>query len=412
MTHPVADLLVGDRGPGPQHPRLLDRPAEVGHVAPEDVGVDQVVEDIHLVVGEALDQPEVQEGDPAARLEQVVARVGVTVEGVQPIERAEDEAEDGLPRQVLLLLAPGLQLLPAGTGGELSGQDPAGGELVDHLGDPDEGMVAVVLDEELLVGGLGPVVQFLDQALLELGDQRVGVEAGEHEPGGTEQDIHVVQVGLDRLVHPRVLDLDRHGPVVVGDGLVDLADRGRRQRNGVPFGEQLLGALAELGHQDPGGQLGAHGRGVLAQVGQGGAHGRGQSLVEVAGHLTELHHRPLEVPELGRHLLGRTKGEGLVQHLLSFGRREHRAGPVGGIGPAGAGPELGESGGPGRSSRRAEVHGPDLGRSAPDEGHARYGGGGDPGQDQRGAELHLTTLRSGTPSTPILRRLPSAADGR
>ena len=58
----------------------------------------------------ALDQPEVEERDVPAGPEQVVARVRVAVERVQPVEAAEHEAEDRLGREVALVLRPALDL--------------------------------------------------------------------------------------------------------------------------------------------------------------------------------------------------------------------------------------------------------------------------------------------------------------
>jgi hypothetical protein len=53
-----------------------------------------------LVLAEVLDQAEVQEGDPAAAVEQVVPRVRVAVEGVRLVQAAEHEPVDGLGGQV------------------------------------------------------------------------------------------------------------------------------------------------------------------------------------------------------------------------------------------------------------------------------------------------------------------------
>ena len=78
-------------------------------------------------------------------------------------------------------------------------------------------------------------------------------------------------------------------------------------RHRVPLGEQLVGRRAQLGLDHPGRQLGRHRRRVLLQLGERVAHGLGQALVEVAGHLAELHQRALHVPERLGHLLGRAQ---------------------------------------------------------------------------------------------------------
>jgi len=61
-----------------------------------------------------LDEPEVEEGDPAAALEQVVARVRVAVEGADLIQAAEDEPVDRLRGQVTFVLRPAGEFGEAG----------------------------------------------------------------------------------------------------------------------------------------------------------------------------------------------------------------------------------------------------------------------------------------------------------
>jgi len=67
-------------------------------------------ERFELDVGEVLDQPVVEERDPAAAVEQVVAGVRVAVERVRVIQAAEHEPVDRLRGQVAFLLRPGGQL--------------------------------------------------------------------------------------------------------------------------------------------------------------------------------------------------------------------------------------------------------------------------------------------------------------
>ncbi len=263
----VGDLVVGDGQAGRQQPDPLDRGPERRRVVLEHHVPDHLVEVVELVLGEVLHQAEVEEGDPAAGVEQVVARVGVAVEGPQAVEAAEGEAVEGLGGQVLLVLGPGEQLVPAHAVGELGGEHPAGREVGHHRGHVDRGMAVVGLGEHLLVAGLGAVVELLDQALAQLGHERLGVEAREQLAEPAEEQAGVVEVGGDGLGDPRVLHLHRHGPAVVGDGPVDLADRRRGDRHGVPLGEDLVGLAAELLADHPGGQLGAHRRGVVLELG-------------------------------------------------------------------------------------------------------------------------------------------------
>ena len=95
------------------------------------------------------------------------------------------------------------------------------------------------------------------------------------------------------------------------------------------------GRPAELGFDDAGGELGAHGRCVGLELGERLPDVGRHAGVEVAGHLAQLHHRPLHVPErlgdLGRGLhleLG-------VERLAPFGIGEHPPGSVHGVVAAG-----------------------------------------------------------------------------
>src|SRR2546427_13101459 len=115
-------------------------------------------------LGEVSDQPEIEEGDPPPGPEQVVARVGVAVEGPQPVQAAEHEAEDGLRGEVALGRVPALELGEAGARGQLGGEDLPGGEALQDGRDVDEGMALVPVGEQALVGRLHPVVELLADA--------------------------------------------------------------------------------------------------------------------------------------------------------------------------------------------------------------------------------------------------------
>ena len=78
----------------------------------------------HLLVGELLDESEVQERDPTTTVEQVVARMRVAVEPVHAIEAAEHEAEQAFTGEVAFVLRPLDHLLPRRAGDELAGQHP------------------------------------------------------------------------------------------------------------------------------------------------------------------------------------------------------------------------------------------------------------------------------------------------
>jgi hypothetical protein len=87
--------------------RVRDQEAGLDHGPAEPLGIlvhaqvlDHRGQRLHLLGGEVLDQAEVQERDPAAAVEQVVARVRIAVEGVRLVQAAEHEAVDRLRGQV------------------------------------------------------------------------------------------------------------------------------------------------------------------------------------------------------------------------------------------------------------------------------------------------------------------------
>jgi hypothetical protein len=68
-----------------------------------------------LRLAEVLDAPDVEEGDPAAPVEQVVARMRVAVEGADPVQAAEHEPVDRLGGQVAFSLRPAREFGEAGS---------------------------------------------------------------------------------------------------------------------------------------------------------------------------------------------------------------------------------------------------------------------------------------------------------
>ncbi len=194
-------------------------------------GVDHLLEDGQLVIGESLHQAEVEERHPPSPLEQVVAGVRVSVEGLEAVQAAEHEAVDGLGGQVLLLLGPRQHLVEACADGQLGGQHPAAAEGIDHPGDPDERVALVAGGEQTLVLGLVEVVQLLDHALADLLHQRLRVEAPEQHAQDVAKQVGIGQVGGDGLIHPGVLHLHGHRLLEAVGGVhaqrpVHLADGG------------------------------------------------------------------------------------------------------------------------------------------------------------------------------------------
>jgi hypothetical protein len=184
----------------------------------------------------------------------------------------------------------------------------------------DGGVTLVVAGEQLLVAGLGAVVELLGDAFPQLREQRVDVLARcadlEHPP----QQGDVTQVSLDGLGDARVLDLDRDRAAVKCDRAVHLPDRRGRDRFGVPGREDLLRWPAQLFRDDAGGQLGAHRRHAVLQPAQRPAGGRRQPVVDVAGHLAQLHQHALHRPQGGGDVLGRLQGQVIAQLLPVLAR--------------------------------------------------------------------------------------------
>ena len=125
---------------------------------------------------------------------------------------------------------------------------------------------------------------------------------------------------------------------------MDLADRRRRDRIGIELDEQLVEWAAELALDRRDGELDRHRRRVRLQLRQREAQRLGQPVVEVAGHLAELHQRALHVAEFVGDVLCRAQLPVAVEFVASFGGRERLAGRRGGVGGADPGAHPCEAG--------------------------------------------------------------------
>ena len=134
-----------------------------------------------------------------------------------------------------------------------------------------------------------------------------------------------------------VLHLDGDGPLpaglrIVDHGAMDLADRRRGDRHRIPVQEDLVRRRAELLVDDLGGEVAAHRWGVGSQLGEGLTNRLGQAVVEVAGHLPDLHQRPLHLPEAFGDLFGRAQLSFGVDLDAPWRRGEQLAGRRRGVG--------------------------------------------------------------------------------
>jgi len=93
-------------GAGAQESGVFHAGAERLGVVPDAGGAGHRRERLQFGGGEVPDQPEVQEGDLAAAVERVAARVRVAVEGARVVQAADDEAVDRLGGQVAFVLRP------------------------------------------------------------------------------------------------------------------------------------------------------------------------------------------------------------------------------------------------------------------------------------------------------------------
>jgi hypothetical protein len=316
----VDDHVGGQRRAAGQEARVLHGVAETLRIVVHAQVLDHRDQRPELVVGEVLDQPEIQEADLPARTEQVVPRVRVAVERVRAVQAAEHEAVDRLGGQVALGLRPGDELGEPRAVGQFAGHHAAGGQLGHDAGHVNGRVAGVVAREHLLVPGFPAVVELLGDAFSQLGQQRVDVlhRRGDLEHPAQQRD--VAQVGLDGLGDARVLHLHRDGPAVPGDRAVHLPDRRGRDGFRVPGGEGQVRRLSQLFGDDLRGQFRAHRGHAVLQPAQRPPGGGGQAVVDVAGHLAQLHQHALHRPQGGRDVLGGLQGQVVAQRLPVLAR--------------------------------------------------------------------------------------------
>ncbi len=188
-------------------------------------------------------------------------------------------------------------------------------------------MPAIQPRDRALVLCLELVVELLVDPRADLVAHRLRVQArGDHlhEP---QDDPEVLHVGADGLGHARILHLDRDVAPVVQARLVDLADRGGRDRHRVEGLEHGLDRLAVLALDDLLHVLVGDLRRGVAQLGELGLELFAVLLgneadVEERHDLAKLHRRALHRPERRDDLLGGLElalGERLLAPLVAAG---------------------------------------------------------------------------------------------
>ena len=191
-------------------------------------------------------------------------------------------------------------------------------------GNANRRMTLVVGRQEALVVGFPAVVEFFKDPVPELGDQPVDILAGCGDPQHPAQQRDIAEVSRHGLGDPRVLHLYRDGAAIQRDRAVHLADRGGRDRLRVPAGEGPLWWQAKLLRDYPRRELSAHRRDTVLQAAHGATDTRRQAVVDVAGHLAELHQHALHRPQRVGHVFGGLQGEIVAQlfPVLPGGREQ------------------------------------------------------------------------------------------
>ena len=249
-------------------------------------------------------------------------RVGVEHPGA--VGADEEEAGEQLAVVVALLLG----ALADDVGQGVRRLEPLGDDGLaahrDHVGHHVVGVVAERLGEGALRLGLERVVELFGGAGLELGDQRLDVDAGEDRGDAAGQAGDLAQVTHQRLAGAGVLHLDGHVATVAPPPLVHLPDARGGGRTAVEPDEVVGPVGAEVGGELVAHRLRRHRRGVVLEAGEVLPVRRrqlvGQGGLEHAERLAELHRAALELAQRLEELLGRA-----LLHLGEHGVRRSAA---------------------------------------------------------------------------------------
>ena len=165
----------------------------------------------------------------------------------------------------------------------------------------DVGVAVVRRGERLLALRLELVVELLGDPGLELGDQRLDLEAGDQHADQPAHPADLGEVGQQGVTGARVLHLDGDLATVGPGRAVHLADRGGGGRRVVEVLEPVAPVVAELAGQHPVHRAGRQRRRGVLQPGERLAVGTGEVLgqrrLEDGHGLPELHRAALELAE-------------------------------------------------------------------------------------------------------------------
>ena len=159
------------------------------------------------------------------------------------------------------------------------------------------GLAAQHLGVEAEVPRLLLVVELLAQPGRDLLVDQAGVDRGIPAAVQAEDQPELREVGVDRGLHVRVLQLAGDRAAVVQHDLVHLAQRRRGRRLQRELGEALGPVRPELRHHAPADERLAHRRRVALQLGELGRVLGGQGVGDGGDELRHLHQRPLQAAQ-------------------------------------------------------------------------------------------------------------------
>ena len=204
-------------------------------------------------VGEEAHAAEVQHGELGMIGDEIIAGVRVGVQ--HPV------GKNLLPRHLEILDRQPVLDVGIDTRGErvaqrvaldvVQSQDAARGELRVHARDDNVGVRSEQPPEQRGVCGFVAVIDFLAQAGFQFPGNFPGVEilaqhVAQDEREDLQHRLEVLQIVLDRFVHPGVLDFHDDGLAAAQFGPVDLAERRRGERLFLEASEHPLRIRAEF----------------------------------------------------------------------------------------------------------------------------------------------------------------------
>mmetsp|Transcript_32142 Transcript_32142/g.44869 ORF Transcript_32142/g.44869 Transcript_32142/m.44869 type:complete len:313 (-) Transcript_32142:195-1133(-) len=277
-----ADLVLHERTvdepcPHVQHVdglpvEILEAPAPVGlHrqllviVAERPVEVDHALDEGRR---EDPDAAVVQQVDRAIVPHGVIAQMRIAMDHAVEIERHVPGPEH-VHRDPVAFLLIGMGLDEFHHRGAVQpghGDQPAGREVVDHVGDVDLALARQHVPVERHVGGLAGVVELFLEPRGQLLVDQAGVDRVVVALVDREDPVELPQIRLDRRGHVGILQLDRHLGVVGKRSPMDLAEGGGGGRFPVEGREPLAPVGAQLAHHPALDERPAHRRGVRLQV--------------------------------------------------------------------------------------------------------------------------------------------------